>query len=196
MEGNAGALIDVAALTRRLTRNEEDAYREFYSAYFDRLWRYLLVVASGNEQAARDALQATFLRVVKSIKVFTDEPSFWSWLTVLARCALFDQTKSQRRYFTFLERFARTRLDDDRSLDAAVSLDQEGDLGAVLRQQLALLSAEDRQLLEWKYFEGYTVQAIAARLSLSEKAVDSRLVRLRQKLKHAVLTTLRNEPKP
>ena len=31
------------------------AWRTFYDAYFDRLWRYLLVVAAGNEDAARAA---------------------------------------------------------------------------------------------------------------------------------------------
>ena len=30
------------------------AWRTFYDAYFDRLWRYLLVVAVGNEDTARE----------------------------------------------------------------------------------------------------------------------------------------------
>jgi len=36
---------------------DEMAWRMFYNAYFDRLWRYLLVVAAGNEDTAREALQ-------------------------------------------------------------------------------------------------------------------------------------------
>ena len=33
------------------------AWRTFYDAYLDRLWRYLLVVAAGNEDTARESLQ-------------------------------------------------------------------------------------------------------------------------------------------
>src|SRR5271165_6516075 len=41
-------------LTRRMVEGDEEAYRIFYDAYYERLRRYLLVVASGNEDAVRD----------------------------------------------------------------------------------------------------------------------------------------------
>ena len=58
------------------------AYRVFHDTYLDRLWRYLLVVTAGKEDAAREALQAALVRVVRHIKVFPDDAVFWSWLTV------------------------------------------------------------------------------------------------------------------
>src|ERR1051325_3867078 len=79
-----------ADLTRRLAAGEEAAFREFHVAYFDRLLRYLLVVARGDEDAARDALQETFVRVVRHAKRFDCEDAFWSWLTLLARSAAAD----------------------------------------------------------------------------------------------------------
>ena len=45
--------------------------------------------------------------------------------------------------------------------------------------------------MEQKYFERESVRDIAARLQTSEKAVESRLVRVRYKLKEAVLDELR-----
>jgi DNA-directed RNA polymerase specialized sigma24 family protein len=101
------ALPDVAALTRGMVRGDEEAYRRFYDAYFNRLFRYLLVVARGDEQAARDALQATFVRVVPHIKVFPSDAQFWRWLAVLARSALADERRKRWRYLSFLDRFAR-----------------------------------------------------------------------------------------
>ena len=47
-------------MTRAMTKGDEMAYRNFHEIYFDRLLRYLLVVANGNEEAAREALQLTF----------------------------------------------------------------------------------------------------------------------------------------
>ena len=100
--------LDIAALTRAMARGDESAYRTFYEAYFHRLFRYLLVVTAGDEDAAREALQATLVRVVRHIKPFREEGVFWSWLTVLARSALSDQTRKRRRYLAFLDRFTRT----------------------------------------------------------------------------------------
>ena len=49
----------IAALTGRLAAGDEAAFREFHAAYFPRLFRYLIVCARGDEEAARDALQET-----------------------------------------------------------------------------------------------------------------------------------------
>src|SRR5450759_4647475 len=97
--------LDVAALTRRMVEGDELAYRSFYDVYFNRLSRYLLVVTAGDEDAAGEALQSALVRVARHIKVFPSEAVFWSWLTVLARSALCDQTRKRRRYLAFLDRF-------------------------------------------------------------------------------------------
>src|SRR5437667_12869071 len=73
--------IAIDALTAQMSRGDEAAYRTFYDLYFGRLLRYLLVVTHGQEEAAREALQLTLLRVVRYIKVFRSEEVFWSWLT-------------------------------------------------------------------------------------------------------------------
>lgn len=177
-----------------MARGDEDAYRAFHAAYFDRLLRYLLVVARGDEHAARDALQATFLRVVRHVRAFEDEATFWSWLTVLARSALADQRRGRRRYLAFLDRF--TRLSVEASVvpgaDSTLSSGESATpLSASFATQFALLPSDDRDLLQWKYRETLSIRAIAARLATSEKAVESRLLRLRRRLKDSVLAELR-----
>jgi RNA polymerase sigma-70 factor (ECF subfamily) len=166
------------------------AYREFFDAYFSRLSRYLLVVTAGNEDATREALQGTFMRVVKHIKVFSDEATFWSWLTVLARSSLSDDTRKRRRYFAFLDRFTHHA-----TIERASANDVRGEerLRELLEQNLKILQPEERELLEWKYFDGRSVREIAGQLQTTEKAIESRLVRLREKLKQAVLAQLKHE---
>ncbi len=180
----------MAALTRRMAAGDELAYRTFYDAYFNRLSRYLLVVTAGDEDAAREALQAALVRVVRHIKVFPSDAIFWSWLTVLARSALSDQSRKRRRYLAFLDRFTwHTRAQQ------AAPADPETDarLGILLETSLGALPFDERRLLEAKYFERRSVREIAGDLGLSEKAVDSRLVRIRQKLKNAILEALKRE---
>lgn len=162
----------------------------FHELYLDRLTRYLLVVTAGDEHAAREALQGALTRLVRHIRVFDDEPTFWSWLTVLARTAHADDRRQRRRYLAFLDRFARhTEIVATPSPTAAAPLD------AALARHVSTLPADERALIEWKYAERRAVREIAAQLQTTEKAVESRLTRIRQKLKAALLAELRHEPR-
>lgn len=173
-----------------MAAGDEAAWRTFYDAYFSRLSRYLLVVATGNEDAAREALQAALLRVAKHIKVFPDETVFWNWLTVLARTAFLDETKKRRRYFSFLDRFTSHRQVE---LDALVVVDSDESFQKLLEQHIALLPPDERALVEQKYFARRAVRDIAAELQITEKAVESKLSRVRKKLKDAVLAELNED---
>jgi RNA polymerase sigma-70 factor (ECF subfamily) len=181
---------DIAALTRAMTAGDETAYRIFYDAYFDRLLRYLLVVTGGNEEAAREALQLALVRVVRHVKPFAAEEKFWSWLTVLARSALADEARKHRRYFAFLERFTRQREAEPSGMNNGAA---EERLRTLLAGQLTALPADERQLVEQKYLLGQSVREIADGQQTTEKAVESRLSRVRRKLKDAVLAKLKNE---
>ncbi len=166
------------------------AWRTFYDTYFDRLWRYLLVIAAGNEDAAREALQAALVRVTRHIKIFRDENIFWSWLTVLARTAFADETKKQRRYFSFLDRFAQHA---EVELDGANDNQADGRLQILLEQKIALLPPDEQKLVGQKYFARRPVREIADEQQTTEKAIESKLSRVRRKLKDAVLAELKNE---
>ena len=167
------------------------AWRIFYNAYFDRLWRYLLVVAHGNEDAAREALQAALVRVTRHVKVFDDESTFWSWLTVVARTAFADETKKQRRYLSFLDRFTSQASVE---LDGSTDPQTDEQLGKLLERHVKSLQPDEQHLVEQKYFKRRAVREIAGELQTTEKAVESKLSRIRKKLKDAMLAEL-NEPK-
>ncbi len=181
---------DIAALTRAMADGDETAYRIFYDAYFDRLLRYLLVVTGGNEEAAREALQLALVRVVRHVKPFDAEEKFWSWLTVLARSALADETRKQRRYFSFLDKFTRQQETAPVALNNG---EADAELCALLESQLTALPADERQLVEQKYLLHQSVREIAGEQQTTEKAVESRLSRVRRKLKAAVLAELKKE---
>jgi RNA polymerase sigma-70 factor (ECF subfamily) len=189
-EVNSADALDVAELTRRMAAGEEAAYRIFYEAYYDRLSRYLLVVTAGDEEAALEALQSALVRVVRHVKVFRSEAVFWSWLTVLARTALSDQNRKRRRYLAFLDRFSwQARIEPSEPEDT----EADARLLSLLQRNLAALPADEKQLVEGKYLEGRSVRELAGELQTSEKAVESRLVRVRRKLREALLLGLKNE---
>jgi RNA polymerase sigma-70 factor (ECF subfamily) len=180
----------IAALTGALARGDEAAFREFFDAYFDRLLRYLLVVTGGNEPAAREALQAALIRVARHAKPFDTEEKFWSWLTVLARTALADESKKQRRWFAFLERFSRHAETESAAMHNGAADEK---LRELLEKNLSALPADERELIAQKYFSRRSVREIAGARQATEKAVESKLSRVRRKLKNALFADLKNE---
>jgi len=190
VETGARASPDIESLTKQMLKGDEMAYRTFYDAYFDRLWRYLLVVSAGNEDTAREALQATLLRVVRHVKVFRDEEHFWSWLTVLARTAYLDETRKRRRYFSFLERFTRH---SETAIDHLPGHHADKKLQDSLKNGLAVLPADEQKLIEQKYFDRRTVRDIAEELQMTPKAIESKLSRIRRKLKQTMLSQWNHE---
>lgn len=181
---------EVRVLTAQMAQGDENSFRTFHAAYGGRLFRYLLVLACGNHDRATEALQATLVRVARYVKPLPNEQVFWSWLTVLARSALFDAGRAKRRYLSFLDRFL---LHDRLVRDAGREIGEERRLAILLQEQLDLLPAEERRLIEQKYYEQYSVREIATAANKSEKAIDSLLVRIRAKLRRAVLEALQHE---
>ena len=179
---------DIARLTHQMVKGEEAGYVQFHNAYFNRLLAYLLVV-TGDEQRAREALQATLLRVVRHIKRFDSEEAFWSWLTVLARSSVVDESRRVSRYVSVLERFFKhSVVEQDSQTDETYSRLKE-----LLETNLTAIPEAERELIERKYFEGESVRHLAQQAQVSEKAIESRLVRIRQKLRETVLSQLKHE---
>jgi RNA polymerase sigma-70 factor (ECF subfamily) len=176
----------VSQLTNRLAAGDKDAFREFHGLYFNRLYQFLLVVTRGQEHEAQDTLQETLLRVVRYVREFETDDAFWSWLKVVARSAARDGGRKHRRYFNLLQNFALRGQNHAREqIDA-----EDNRLSLLLQESLEELDPQDRRLLEGKYLNGETVKELAAQTGLTDKAVESRLGRLRRHVRELILKKL------
>ncbi len=176
----------IATLTERMTRGDEDAYREFHGVWFLRLFRYILVLMRGDEHAARDVAQETLLRVVRRIRSFDSEEVFWDWLTCLARSAAADHGRKSTRYRRFLDWFSNEP-------EPMLSEPAPDTLETALASALAQLPESDQTLLRAKYSDRRPVREIAQQSGLTEEAVESRLSRARAALRRMTLKLLRHE---
>jgi RNA polymerase sigma factor (sigma-70 family) len=181
----------VRHLTSGLAAGDEEAFRQFHAAYFDRLLRYLFVATHGDEEAAHDALQETMMRVVRYARRFDSEQVFWGWLTVLARSAVIDAGRKRQRYWRLIKEYALFWI--GRRADAPDEHDSEGYLLSALQDSLHILSPVDRQLIEGKYLSGASMRDLGAQFQLTERAVESRLLRARRQLRVELLNKLKNE---
>jgi RNA polymerase sigma-70 factor (ECF subfamily) len=181
------AVTDIATLTAGIRAGNEEAFRQFHALYFDRLYQFLLVVARGNEDEARDALQETLLRVVRYARRFENEEVFWSWLKAIARTAARDGGRKQNRYLRLLRNFASHWQHSADSSPAQA----DPQLTEFLEEALEELNPDERSIIEGKYLQGFTVKELASDTGLTEKAVESRLLRLRRQIREAILKKLR-----
>jgi RNA polymerase sigma factor (sigma-70 family) len=186
-EASASNSDGVLSFTQRLAGGDEEAFREFHALYFDRLYQFLLVVARGQEHQAREALQETMLRVARYVRGFETEDAFWGWLKVVARSAARDAGRKQRRYLAMLQNFAlhwRTQTTDAAEMEDTY-------LRELLTESLTALNAKDRRLIEGKYLEGASVKELAMIAGLTDKAVESRLLRARRVVREFIFTKLK-----
>ena len=131
----------ISLLTRQMAAGDEEAFRQFHQLYFDRLYQFLLTVARGQEQEARDALQETLIRVARSSRGFESEEIFWCWLKAVAHNAARDGGRQTAHRVSWLcKKFAQQ--------SPAQSADC--DIGATLDECLDELDPEDRILIEAK----------------------------------------------
>ena len=83
-----------------------------------------------------------------------------------------------------MQRFALWRAERDQPGG------EDNQLRAVAEECLDELEPQDRQLITDKYLDGITVKELSEKTGLSEKAVESRLSRLRRLLRELILNKL------
>ncbi len=176
----------VHELTSRMRALDDAAWREFHQRYFRRLWRFATVLHRGDDGAAEETVQQTFLRAVRHIREFEDEQVFWCWLVRLARTAAADHTRGQRRYLAALDRLRDWR-ESARAPELAPGWEP------LLAECLDACDGEERQLLHDRYFEAHSLAQIAETHGLTAKAVERRLARARERLRALLLERLRTD---
>jgi RNA polymerase sigma-70 factor (ECF subfamily) len=175
---------ELRRLTQAMAQGDDEAWSYFHRAYGATLFRRLLAMTRGDDDLAKEALQRTYLRVAKHVRICDSEGMFESWLTTVARTALQDCWRRRRSFADLLFRKRQEPLEPPS--DSAI----ERGLADVLDEALARIDVADRTLLEKKYFAGQDVRSLAEQMSLTAKAVESRLTRARAALRLEILAAL------
>jgi RNA polymerase sigma-70 factor (ECF subfamily) len=189
-QGNSVADAEsIRTLTLAIRRGDEAAFARFYDLYSFRLYRFLLVLARGDEHEAREVCQTVLIKLAKRFAMFDDERKLWSWLCTLAKHAFIDHYRARQRQ-------SRLVSLDELSPEPASEEKANHHLSEILRDALARLPLEERELIQAAYMDECPLQELADASGQTYKAMESRLARLRQKLKTQLLKSLRHELEP
>lgn len=173
---------DTPALTAALRAGNEGAFRWLHAQWNERLHRYCFAVAGGDDALAQEIAQCAYVRVVRHVRVLPDEAALWAWLARAARDAATDLRRKGGRYLGALIRFAAW-------FRPARETSDDG-LMAALETALAELDAEERALVEARYFRREPLEATGTRLGCTARAIEGRLARVREKLRRLIAAQL------
>ena len=176
---------DARRLASAVARGDEAAFREFYECYHRRLFRFALVLGCGDETLAHDAVQAAFVTAAKKLRGAESEAHLWNWL---ARVTRQQAAKIWRQRHRDSAVIGMADLPEWAEEDKSDSVLEES-----LDAALLAMTADERELVEWFYFDHLSHKEIAERLEATPKSVSSRLERARAKLRAAMAQNLSHE---
>ena len=178
---------DVSArrVAAAVARGDDAAFRQLYDAYHQRLFRFALVLGRGDDTLAHETVQSVFLTAAAKLRPVENEEHLWNWLARVARQNLAKHWRQQQRDSSVV-----SMADVPNCAEAASS---DSDLEKNLDAALVEMEDSERQLIEWFYLDGLSQKDIAEKLSLTPKAVSSRLERARARLRVLVAKNLAHE---
>src|SRR5215510_6905798 len=183
----AGAGLADRILVRRMLRGEEAAFTDFFDGYFPRLYRFAMARLDRDHDAAEEVVQAALCSAIRGLASYRGEAALFTWLCTICRREILAYARRHRRSFR-----DAAPLDDSPEIRAALEAlaalpeaDPEArlerrEIASMVQVTLDALPSWYGDALEWKYIQGLTVNEIAARLNLGEKAAESLLTRARQ----------------
>ena len=149
---------------------DTNEYERLTSLYLDSIYRVALN-GCRNYADAEDVVQNTFLKLWNRKEDFESDEHARKWLI---RVAINDCNSLWRSSWK-----RRTTYLDELSQEPVFSTPEKSCLYSAIME----LPAKYRQIIYLYYFEDYSVKEVAQIMGISESAVQTRLLRARQKIK-------------
>ncbi len=163
-------------LVLRCQRGEKQAFDDLIRLWEDRLFYYVRRLTA-SEEDAWDALQQTWIKVFKGIRLLREPERLPAWLYRTARCAAMSHWRSLRRAQDHLE-----EGDVANEFFASEENDRFDDAEEVHRG-MSLLSVAHREALTLFFLEDLSLDEMAEVLEISPGTVKSRLHYAKQALR-------------
>ncbi|HEY8490880.1 MAG TPA: RNA polymerase sigma factor [Dehalococcoidia bacterium] len=166
-------------LVAQICAGDGEALEAFYRRYCDRLYSFIYWRVSGDEAAAEDLTQETFMAALRNLRSFQGGSGLFTWLCAIARHKVADHFRRRHRLETVQESLRAQAF-----LDAVTAESAEERLAARQRRDevtetLRRLPARYQQALILKYLDGRSTREVAAALEVSTAAAESVISRAR-----------------
>ncbi|MEK9136552.1 MAG: sigma-70 family RNA polymerase sigma factor [Bacteroidota bacterium] len=180
------------SLLQRIVQRDPAAVSQLYDLQSGYLYAIILRIV-GDESDAEDVLQEVFLRVWDRANSYNAELSPPSvWLTRIARNLAIDRLRSKiskarsREENIESHAYIEDGQQNARPDNAAIHSEEQREIAEAMMQ----LPLEQRTLIEYAYFKGYTQSELAEHFKLPLGTVKTRIrsgmISLRTRLQHLI----------
>ena len=188
-------MVNETELVKAMLAGDEPAFTAFFREYFPRVFRFVAPRVGGDLDIAKEVVQSTLIKAMRSLAQFRGEAALFSWVCQIARHQITDHMRAQHRYAKRV-----VAIDDRPELAAAleaVAAPHSDEPAArynndetrrLVQSVLDRLPGRYGDVLEWKYVEGRSVEEIGALLGVGQIAAQSMLARARNAFREALET--------
>jgi len=176
-DGSPKALRETRLAVARAKEGDREAFQYLYVSYSDNIYGYVRSIIR-DEHEAEDVTQHVFAKLMTSIVKYDDRGvPFFAWLVRFARNVAIDHMRANRA--TPVEHVLDPDHDDGADLDHSLTV----------REVLACLPEEQREVVVLRHVVGLSPGEIAGRMGRTESSVHGLHHRGRRALQHELERT-------
>jgi RNA polymerase sigma-70 factor (ECF subfamily) len=164
-------------LIGRIAGGDRLAMQALYARHHVKVFRFVLRLVR-NEASAQDLISEVFLDVWRQAARFEGRSAVSTWILAIARFKALSSVR--RRKEAQLDEEEAERIEDE--ADTPEVALQKKDRGEVLRQCLAKLSPDHREIIDLVYYHEKSVEEVAEIVDIPENTVKTRMFYARKKL--------------
>jgi RNA polymerase sigma-70 factor (ECF subfamily) len=164
-------------LIGRIAQGDRLAMQVLFARHHVRVYRFVLRLV-GNPSVAEDLISEVFLDIWRQADRFEGRSAVSTWMLAIARFKALSALR--KRPDEELDDEAAEAIEDV-SDNPEVAL-QKKDKSAVLRQCLAKLSPEHKEIIDLVYYHEKSVEEVAEIVGIPENTVKTRMFYARKKL--------------
>jgi RNA polymerase sigma-70 factor, ECF subfamily len=186
MEQNNSPLQDEDIIVQRAQKQDSEALTQIYEAYFDKIYRYL-VVRIRNEIEAEDLTQQVFVKVLQSISTYKNKGvPFSSWIYRIAHNQMVDFMRHQNKKSTV--DIGDLQLPDEGD-DPQQVMEDQVDIDE-LKRATRRLTESQQEVLSLRFAGELSIAECAKVMGKSEGAIKALQHSAVQALKKALVSKL------
>ena len=162
-------------LVDRVLKGDNDAFEYLFNRYRDAIHR-LFVLGGVND--ADDLLQETFIKVYINLHRYSADYTFGQWVYTIARNTFIDFVRRRQDDLPIDEKFSSPASNTPTPEESVINSQQRHQIELCI----ARLPENYRRLIRMRFFDEYSYEEIAVKLSLPLGTVKTQIHRARERM--------------
>lgn len=164
-------------LVGRVLEGDDNAFEYLFNRYRDAIHR-LFVQRLGGANDADDLLQETFIKVYINLHRYNAEYTFGQWAYTIARNTFIDYVRKRQDDLPIDEKFSSPASNTPTPEESVINSQQRHQIELCI----ARLPENYRRLIRMRFFDEYSYEEIAAKLTLPLGTVKTQIHRAREQM--------------